>query len=182
MASSSLPDGAMATGFESPSDDRRICHTRARVGAHIFPSYEGEGVACRQLGWISPRHGSCVCWNDVTKRLTNAGRPTATDERLDRLETKTDRLETKVDQLETKVDRLETKVDQRFDEQRAHTNALFEASRTDFNNLYDFVKAQAASTDARLDQIQTEAMARAVDLQAAIAALAPRLRRAGQRR
>jgi predicted nuclease with TOPRIM domain len=114
--------------------------------------------------------------------MTNAGRPTATDERLDRLETKTDRLETKVDQLETKVDRLETKVDQRFDEQRAHTNALFEASRADFNNLYDFVKAQAARTDARLDQIQAEAVVRAVDLQAAIAALAPRLRKAGRRR
>jgi hypothetical protein len=80
------------------------------------------------------------------------------------------------------VDKRLEQVDKRFDEQRSHFNALFETSRADFNNLYDFVKAQAERTDSRFDQFQTEVRTRFVDLQAVITASMPHVRRTGGRR
>ena len=106
----------------------------------------------------------------------------AIDDRLDRLDAKIEVRFGEVDQRFEEVDKRFSEVDKRFDEQRAHANALFEASRSDFNNLYDFVKAQAEKTDARFDQLQTEFRTRFVDLQTAITALTPRGRRPGGRR
>ena len=87
-----------------------------------------------------------------------------------------------VDKRFDEVDKRFGEVDERFDEQRAHANALFEASRADFNNLYDFVKAQAEKTDLRFDQMQTEFRTRFVDLQTAITALTRGRRTSGRRR
>jgi hypothetical protein len=98
------------------------------------------------------------------------------------LDGRLDRLDAKVDERFEQIDRRFEQVDVRFDEQRAHTNALFEASRGDFNNLYDFVRAQAERTDARFEQIQTEFRTRFADLHTAITALTPRRRRSGGRR
>ena len=120
----------------------------------------------------------------------------AIDDRLDRLDAKVDerfatidvrfadvdkRFE-QVDKRFEQVDKRFEQVDRRFDEQRAHANALYEASCSDFNNLYDFVKAQAERTDARLDQFQAETRIRFADLHSAIASLAPRIRGARRRR
>ena len=120
----------------------------------------------------------------------------AIDDRLDRLDAKiderfagvdarfgeVDRRFGEVDKRFVDVDKRFGDIDKRFDEQRAHANALFEASRSDFKNLYDFVKAQAERTDARFDQLQTEFRTRFTDLQTAITALTPRVRRPGGRR
>jgi tetrahydromethanopterin S-methyltransferase subunit G len=112
----------------------------------------------------------------------------AIDDRLNRLDAKiearfaaVDARFGQVDKRFGEVDKRFGEVDKRFDEQRAHTNALFEASRADFNNLYDFVKAQAEKTDLRFDQMQTDFRTRFIDLQTAITAL-PRGRRTSGRR
>jgi tetrahydromethanopterin S-methyltransferase subunit G len=107
----------------------------------------------------------------------------AISDRLDRLDAKVDeRFATvdvrfsEVDRRFEQIDRRFEQVDRRFDEQRAHTNALYEASRADYNNLYDFVIAQAERTDARFEESESRNAARFADLQTAIAALAPRAR------
>lgn len=87
-----------------------------------------------------------------------------------------------VDRCFDGVDRRFDDVDGRLDEQRSEFRALFEASRSDFNNLYGFVKAQAERTDARFDQAQAEIRTRFADVQTAIMALASRGRRIGGRR
>jgi ribosome-associated translation inhibitor RaiA len=125
----------------------------------------------------------------MARHMRTAEHLTAIDTRLDRLDANIDgrfrevdeRFE-RIDRRFEQVDRRLEQIDRRFDEQRAHTSALFEASRVDFNNLYDFVKAQAERTDARLDRIQVEALTSAADLHAAIAALTPRIRRTRRRR
>ena len=113
----------------------------------------------------------------------------AIDSRLDGLDAKIEARFAAVDarfgEVEKRFDEVDRRfgeVDKRFDEQRAHANALFEASRSDFNNLYDFVKAQAERTDARFDQLQTEFRTRFADLETVITALTPRVRRPGGRR
>ena len=121
----------------------------------------------------------------MTRRMRISDHLKAISDRLDRLDGRLDRLDAKVDERFgavdgrfSEVDRRFEQVDRRFDEQRAHTNALFEASRADFNNLYDFVTAQAERTDARLDQFQSETRVRFTDLETVVAALAPRVRKA----
>ena len=106
----------------------------------------------------------------------------AIDNRLDQLDAKIEARFAAVDARFGEVDKRFGEVDKRFDEQRAHANALFEASRADFNNLYDFVKAQAEKTDLRFDQMQTEFRTRFVDLQTAITALTRGRRTSGRRR
>lgn len=103
-------------------------------------------------------------------------------EQVDRRFEQVDKRFEQVDQRFDDVDQRFDDVDKRFDEQRAHSSALFEASRADFNNLYDFVKAQAERTDARFGQFQTELRTRFADVQSAITALVPRVRRTGGRR
>jgi hypothetical protein len=53
---------------------------------------------------------------------------------------------------------------------------LYEASRADFNNLFDFVKAEADRTDERFNELHVELRARFVDLHTAIKALVPHAR------
>lgn len=111
------------------------------------------------------------------------------DARIGRLEAKVDKGFAAVDERFAavdarfeQIDRRFEQVDRRFDEQGAQMRALFEASRADFNNLYDFVRAQAQRTELRFDQIEADSLTRTADLHVAIAALAPRLRRTGRRR
>lgn len=104
------------------------------------------------------------------------------DGRLDRLDAKVDARFVEVDKRFDRVDRRLDDVDGRLDGQRSEFRALFEASRSDFNNLYDFVKAQAERTEARFGQLQTEMRTGFADVRSAITALVPRGRRAGGRR
>jgi len=139
----------------------------------------------------------------MTQRLRISDHLQAISDRLDRLDGRLERLDGRLDRLDAKVDRGFATVDKRFatvderfvtvevrfaevhgrfDEERARTDALFEVSRENFNNLYDFVKAQAESTDGRFAQAESENRIRFADLQSAIAALAPRVRKARGRR
>jgi Skp family chaperone for outer membrane proteins len=118
----------------------------------------------------------------MTRRMRISDHLQAISDRLDRLDAKVDERFAAVDVRFSEVDRRFEQVDRRFDEQRAHTSALYEASRADFNNLYDFVQAQAKKTDAQLESLQPETLVRFADLQTAIAALAPRVRKARGRR
>ena len=118
----------------------------------------------------------------MTRRMRISDHLQAISDRLDRLDAKVDERFAAVDVRFSEVDRRFEQVDRRFDEQRAHTSALYEASRADFNNLYDFVIAQAERTDARFEESESRNAARFADLQTAIAALAPRVRKALGRR
>lgn len=117
----------------------------------------------------------------MARRMRTADHLEAIDGRLARLDAKVDERFAGVDARFGEVDKRFERVDERVDEEHSHFNALFEASRADFNNLYDFVKAQAERTDARFDQLQAEMRTRFADLQSAIAGLV-RVRRTGGRR
>jgi hypothetical protein len=90
----------------------------------------------------------------------------ASDESADRLIDIVNRL----DALDRKLVDGFAAVDRRFDEEHSHFQTLSEASRSDFNNLYDFVKAFAESTDARFDDLDRDLAIRFADVYAAIAA------------
>ena len=56
----------------------------------------------------------------------------------------------------------------RFDDLRTHFDIIAEALRDNFNNLYDFVKAQAERTDKRFDDLHKEIRTMSMDLRATI--------------
>jgi len=97
-------------------------------------------------------------------------------EHLKGVDNRLDRLDAKVDARFEQVDKRFEQVDVRFEEQRSYFKTLHEASRSDFNNLYDFVKARTDSLDTRFDRLQTELNSRFADVQKAIASLAAQLR------
>ena len=87
----------------------------------------------------------------------------AIDDRLGRLDAKVEARFEQVDKRFEEVDKRFEQVDKRFDqierrrqEDRAHFDVLFEASRDDFRNLYDLVKALGEKTDARFEQLHLE--------------------------
>ena len=91
-------------------------------------------------------------------------------EQVDRRFKQVDRRFKQVDRRFEQVDKRFEQVDKRFDQQRSRSQALYEASRSDFNNLYDFVKAFAESTDARFDALDRQLAVKFADVYAAIAA------------
>lgn len=105
-----------------------------------------------------------------------------TADHLQAIDDRLGRLDAKIDERFAGVDARFTGIDKRLEEDRAHFDALYEASRADFNNLYDFVKAQAEKTDVRFEQMQTEFRTRFIDLQTAITALTRGRRTSGRRR
>lgn len=99
-----------------------------------------------------------------------------TADRLGSIDDRIDRLDAKVDARFEQIDQRFEQVDKRFDEQHSYFKTLHEASRSDFNNLYDFVKARTDGLDTRFDRLQAEMNSRFADVQKAIASLAAQLR------
>jgi hypothetical protein len=91
------------------------------------------------------------------------------ESRLEALDRKLDQRFAAIDARFDNVDERFDKVDERFDKEHSHFDALYEASRSDFNNLYDFVQAVAQATDARFDRLDNELAKRFADVYAAIA-------------
>ena len=98
----------------------------------------------------------------------------ALDRKVDERFAAVDRRFEQVDKRFEQVDNRFEQVDKRFDEQRSHSQALYEASRSDFNNLYDFVKAFAESTEGRFAQLEAEHAVRFADIDTAISVLTRR--------
>ena len=79
--------------------------------------------------------------------------------------------------VDTRLEQVDTRfkqIDMRFDTEHSHFQALSEASRSDFKNLYDFVTASAVATNARFDQLDADLATRFADVYAAIAAVTQR--------
>jgi hypothetical protein len=98
----------------------------------------------------------------------------ASNESADRLidiVNRLDALDRKLDDRFAAVDRRFEQVDQRFDKEHSFFMTLSEDSRSDFNNLYDFVRAQAEATDARFERLEAQHAIRFADIDTAISAL-----------
>jgi len=106
--------------------------------------------------------------SDPLVRIEN--RLEALDRKLDERFSAIDRRFAVVDERFAAVDDRFGQIHQRFDEEHSFFKALYEASRSDFNNLYDFVKAHAESTDPRFERLDKDLDARFADVFAAIAA------------
>jgi len=109
-------------------------------------------------------------------------RPIGIESRLEALDRKLDERFAAIDARFDRVDRRFDQLDRRFDEEHAHFQTLYEASRSDFNNLYDFVKAVAEATDRRFEQLESHHAVRFADIDTAISVLMRRARPPRRRR
>jgi hypothetical protein len=69
-----------------------------------------------------------------------------------------------VDQRFEQVDKRFEYSDQKLDAQQSHFDALFEEQRTQFQNLFDLIRAQDEGTTTRFERLEAEIRAERADL------------------
>ena len=92
------------------------------------------------------------------------------DKRFEQVDKRFEQVDERFVQVDTRfeqVDKRFERVDTRFDDMRSHYDALAEASRADFKNLYDLIQAQGEKSDSRFNQLQIDLRTMGNDLRAA---------------